>query len=277
MYNRDMENYIIRNLEKIILQKLADRKAIILFGPRQTGKTTLLKQLLNDNPNVLWLYGDQPQTQVIFDDVSEARIKTLIGDKKIIVIDEAQMIKNIGIKLKIFTDYLEGVKVIATGSSSFDLANKINEPLTGRKWEYQLLPLSFTEMANASSIVEEIKCLETRLIYGYYPEIALNPGEEKMRLLELVNSYLYKDVLVWENLKKADKISKLLQALAFQTGSQISYSEIGAFTGLDSKTVEKYIELLEKSFVIYRLSSYSRNLRNELKASKKREPLKTTS
>jgi len=264
-----MDNYIARTIEKLILQKLPDKKAIILFGPRQTGKSTLLKQLLKDNSYVLWLYGDQPQTQAIFEDMSEAKTKTIIGGKKIIVLDESQMINNIGIKLKIFTDYLEGVKVIATGSSSFDLANKINEPLTGRKWEYQLLPLSFTEMAHASSIAEEMKYLETRLIYGYYPEIALNPGEEKIRLLELVNSYLYKDVLVWENLQKAEKITKLLQALAFQTGSQISYSEIGSITNMDSKTVEKYIDLLEKSFIIYRLSSYSGNLRNELKASKK--------
>ena len=136
-----MDSYITRTLEKLIQQKLADKKAIILFGPRQVGKSTLLKQLLKDDNNVLWLYGDQVQTQAIFEDISEAKIKTIIGRKNIIVLDEAQMIRNIGIKLKIFTDYLDGIKVIATGSSSFDLANKINEPLTGRKWEYQLLPL----------------------------------------------------------------------------------------------------------------------------------------
>jgi len=145
----------------------------------------------------------------------------------------------------------------------------INEPLTGRKWEYQLLPLSFTEMAEASSVLEEKNLLETRLIYGYYPEVALNPGEEKERLLELVNSYLYKDVLIWENLHKAEKITRLLQALAFQVGSQVSYSEIAAIVGMDSKTVEKYIDLLEKAFVIYRLTTFSRNLRDELKTSKK--------
>ena len=264
-----MSKYIPRIAEKQIRQKLTDQKAIILFGARQVGKSTLLKHLIKDDNSVLWLYGDQPQTQTIFDNISEPNIKAIIGNKKIVVIDEAQMIKDIGIKLKMFTDYLEGIKVIATGSSSFDLANKINEPLTGRKWEYQLLPLSFTEMAKASSVVEELKSLETRLIYGYYPEIALNPGEEKERLLELVNSYLYKDVLIWENLHKAEKISKLLQALAFQAGSQVSYSEIGTLVGMDSKTVEKYIDLLEKAFVIYRLTSYSGNLRNELKASKK--------
>jgi predicted AAA+ superfamily ATPase len=201
--------------------------------------------------------------------MSLPQVKTLVGDKKIVVIDEAQMIADIGVKLKMFTDYLDGIKIIATGSSSFDLAQKINEPLTGRKWEFQLLPFSFTEMAGASSGFEELGCLETRLIYGYYPEVVLHPGEEKERLLELVSSYLYKDVLIWEKINKADKITRLLQALAFQVGYQVSYAEIASTVGLDGKTVEKYIDLLEKAFVIYRLSTYSRNQRDELKTSKK--------
>jgi len=198
------------------------------------------------------------------------------------------MLSDIGIKLKMFTDHIDGVKVIATGSSSFDLANKINEPLTGRKWgaalfrdvhvaaphaasmpQYHLFPLSFSEMANQTSVLEEMGCLEMRMIFGYYPEVVMHPGEEKERLLELVNSYLYKDVLVWEKLQKAEKITRLLQALAFQIGSQVSYTEIAGLIGLDSKTVEKYIDLLEKAFIIYRLTSFSRNLRNELKTSKK--------
>ena len=264
-----MDKYIARIMESDVLQKLSDNKAIIIYGARQTGKSTLLKQLLKNNDSVLWLYGDQAQTQSLINDLSVSGIKSMIGNNKIIVIDEAQMIENIGVKLKMFTDYLDGIKVIATGSSSFDLANKINEPLTGRKWEYHLLPLSFKEMANSSSAFEEKGHLETRLIYGYYPEIVMHPGEEKERLLELVTSYLYKDVLIWESLQKADKITRLLQALAFQVGSQVSYSEIGTTIGMDSKTVEKYIDLLEKAFIIYRLTSYSRNLRNELKASKK--------
>ena len=268
-YNIGMGNYVTRIQETDILLKLADKKAIIIYGARQVGKSTLLKHLLKDNTSVLWLYGDQAQTQSLFNDLSVQSIKSIIGKKKIIVIDEAQMIKDIGIKLKMFTDYLDDIKVIATGSSSFDLANKINEPLTGRKWEYHLLPLSFREMANESSEFEEKGYLETRLIYGYYPEIVMHPGEEKERLLELVTSYLYKDVLIWESLQKADKITRLLQALAFQTGSQISYSEIGTMIGMDSKTVEKYIDLLEKAFIIYRLTSYSRNLRNELTTCKK--------
>jgi len=264
-----MAQYITRTVESLILSKLTDNKAIILFGARQVGKSTMLKNLLKDVDNVLWLYGDQAQTQSFFNDMSVPNIKSIIGNNKIVVIDEAQMVKDIGIKLKMFTDYLGDIKVIATGSSSFDLANKVNEPLTGRKWEYHLLPLSFREMANASSVFEEMGHLENRLIYGYYPDVVMHPGEEKERLLELVTSYLYKDVLIWENLHKADKITRLLQALAFQTGSQVSYSEIGSFVGLDSKTVEKYIDLLEKAFVIYRLTPYSKNLRDELKTCKK--------
>ena len=264
-----MSNYIKRILENELLRKLEDNKAIILYGPRQSGKSTLLKQIFSDNNAVLWLYGDQAQTQSLFEDISVPSIRTIAGNKKIVIIDEAQMIKDIGIKLKIFTDYLDGIKVIATGSSSFDLANKVNEPLTGRKWEYQLLPLSFRELCDANGVMEELGHLETRLIYGYYPEIITQPGEEKERLLELVTSYLYKDVLIWENLHKADKITKLLQALAFQIGSQVSYAEIAVLVGMDSKTVEKYIDLLEKAFIIYRLTSYSRNLRNEIKAGKK--------
>jgi len=264
-----MKEYIPRIVGKSILRRLSGNKAIIIFGPRQVGKSTLLKHILKDNDSVLWLYGDQPQTQSLFANISAPNIKPIIGNKKIVVIDEAQIIKDIGIKLKMFTDYLGDIKVIATGSSSFDLANKINEPLTGRKWEYQLLPLSFREMSDASSVLEEMERLESRMIYGYYPEVALHPGEEKERLLELVNSYLYKDVLIWENVQKAEKITKLLQALAFQVGSQVSYSEIAVLVGLDSKTVERYIDLLEKAFVIYRLTSYSGNLRNELKTSKK--------
>jgi predicted AAA+ superfamily ATPase len=261
--------YIVRTIENGILQNLKGNKAIIIYGARQVGKSTLLKRILGDNENVLWLYGDQPNTQSVFNDASVPNIKSIIGGKKIVVIDEAQMIKDIGVKLKMFTDYFDGIKIIATGSSSFDLANKINEPLTGRKWEYQLMPLSFKEMAEANGVLEETGCLETRMIYGYYPEVVTHPGEEKERLLELVNSYLYKDVLIWENLQKAEKITRLLQALALQVGSQVSYTEISAFVGMDCKTVEKYIDLLEKAFIIYRLTSYQRNHRGELKASKK--------
>ena len=185
------------------------------------------------------------------------------------VIDEAQRIEDIGLRLKLITDQINDVQLIATGSSSFDLANKINEPLTGRKWEYKIYPISFKEMVNHHGLLEEKRMLPHRLIYGYYPEIVNNPGEEKEILKQLSDSYLYKDILMWEQIKKPDKLLKLLQALAFQVGSQVSYNELAQTCGMDSKTVEKYIILLEQTFIIFRLGSFSRNLRNELKNSKK--------
>jgi predicted AAA+ superfamily ATPase len=161
------------------------------------------------------------------------------------------------------------VQLVATGSSSFDLANKINEPLTGRKWEYKMYPLSFGEMVAHHGLLDEKRLIPHRLVYGYYPDVVVNQGEEKEILRQLSDSYLYKDILMWEQIKKPEKLLKLLQALAFQVGNQVSFNELGQICSLDSKTVEKYITLLEQTFVIFRLGSFSRNLRNELKNSRK--------
>jgi Predicted ATPase (AAA+ superfamily) len=196
-------------------------------------------------------------------------LKRYIGAAKTLVIDEAQRIENIGLCIKLIVDQIPDVKVIATGSSAFDLANRINEPLTGRKWEYHLYPFSFAEMVNHHGLLEERRLLNYRLIYGYYPEIVNNPGEEEARLKQLVSSYLYKDILTWERIQKPDKMERLVQALAFQVGNEVSFNELGQLTGLDNETTEKYIDLLEKSFIIFRLGSLSRNLRNELKKSRK--------
>ena len=260
---------ITRLLQNTISDKLNQGKAIILMGARQTGKTTLIKNLFQNADEVLWLNGDEQDVQKIFSDISATRLKALFGNKKIVVIDEAQRIEDIGLRLKLITDQIKDVQLIATGSSSFDLANKINEPLTGRKWEYKIYPISFKEMVNHHGLLDEKRMLPHRLIYGYYPEIVNNPGEEKDLLKQLSDSYLYKDILMWEQIKKPDKLLKLLQALAFQIGSQVSYNELAQTCGMDSKTVEKYIILLEQTFVIFRLGSFSRNLRNELKNSKK--------
>jgi predicted AAA+ superfamily ATPase len=260
---------IERKLSEIISQKLFAGKAIILMGPRQVGKTTILRELFGNRQDAIWLNGDETDIQKLFGDISSSRLNALFADKKIVVIDEAQRIENIGVKLKLITDELQHIQLIATGSSAFDLANNINEPLTGRKWEYKMLPISFAEMVKHHGIIEEKRLLPHRLIYGYYPEIVVNQGQERELLKQLTDSYLYKDILMLEGVKKPDKLLKLLQALSFQIGSQVSDNELGQLCGLDNKTVNKYLELLEKTYVIFHLGSFSRNLRNELKFSKK--------
>ena len=260
---------ITRCIEENILPLLGGRKAIIIMGARQVGKSTLLSQMLGNREDVIWMNGDEPDIQDLFQDMTSTRIKTILGNKKILAIDEAQRIPNIGLRLKLITDQIPEVQVIATGSSSFELANKVNESLTGRKREFKMFPLTFGEMAKHTSFLEESRLIPHRMIYGYYPEIVTNPGDERDTLKELTDSYLYKDILTLESIKKPDKLTRLLKALALQIGSQVSYNEIGNLIGLDSKTVEKYIDILEKSFIIFRLGSYSRNQRNELKASRK--------
>lgn len=260
---------IKRRLESIITEKLYDGKAILLMGPRQVGKTTLLKMLFTGRDDVLWLNGDELDVQRLFDNVSATRLKAIFGNKKVIVIDEAQRIADIGLRVKLVTDQIPDVQLVATGSSSFDLANKMNEPLTGRKWEYKMYPLSFGEMVDEHGLLEEKRMVPHRLVYGYYPEVVMRPGEEQEILRLLSDSYLYKDILALDQISKPDSLVKLLQALAFQIGSQVSYNELAQLCGLDSKTVEKYVILLEQSYVIFRLNSFSRNLRNELKSSKK--------
>ena len=260
---------IYRVLAKNIEDRLNKRKIIILFGARQVGKTTLMKVIFRKMSDTLWLSGDEPDVQAIFANTSSIRLKHIFGKNKYVVLDEAQRIKDIGVKLKLIADHLPDVQVIASGSSSFDLANQINEPLTGRKWEYRMYPLSFAEMTAHHGLLNEKRSIPQRLVYGYYPEVVSNPGNEREILKLLSDSYLYKDILMWEQIKKPEKLVKLLQALAFQIGGQVSHSELGQTCGLDGKTVEKYLALLEQCFVIFRLGSFSRNLRNELKNSKK--------
>jgi predicted AAA+ superfamily ATPase len=260
---------IPRFLEEKIKTKLGSEKAILLFGARQLGKTTLLKKLFAADPNTLWLNGDEPDVQALFDQVNSSRLKTLFAGRKYVVIDEAQRISDIGLKLKLITDQIPEVQVVATGSSAFELANKTNEPLTGRKWEYRMFPLSFGEMVQHHGLLEEKRLLHDRLIYGYYPEIVTHPGEERERLKVLTDSFLYKDILLWENIMKPEKLIKLMQALAFQMGNQVSFNELSNLVDLDTKTVERYVNLLEQVFIVFRLGTFSRNLRNELKSSRK--------
>lgn len=265
MINAMINRFLQPQLESL----LGSHKAIILMGARQVGKSTLLQLLLGQRQDVLWLNGDNNDVQTLFTAISAERIHSLMGTKRILVIDEAQRIPNIGVQLKIIIDQLPEVQVIATGSSSFELASKVNEPLTGRKREFKLYPLTFSEMAEHSSLIEELRLIPHRLVYGYYPEVVANPGQEANILKELTDSYLYRDILTLDKVAKSDKLVLLLKALAMQIGSQVSYNELSGLVGIDAKTIERYITVLEQSYIIFRLGSFSRNLRNELKFSKK--------
>jgi predicted AAA+ superfamily ATPase len=261
---------ITRTIEDQIIKDLTDHKGIIIYGPRQAGKSTLLKMLESklNNP-VLWLNGDDADTRNRFMEANSSTMSLIIGNNKTIIIDEAQRIQNIGLCLKIIIDNFPETKIIATGSSSFELSNKINEPLTGRKWEYKLFPFSYQEMKLHHGAFEENRLLNQRLVYGYYPDVVNNPGREKEILNQLANSYLYKDILTWERILKPDALEKLVRALAFQIGNEVSYHELGRLSGLDNETVERYILLLERAFIVFRLSCFNRNLRTELKKSRK--------
>ena len=260
---------IERTQESAIKSLIGSNKAIILMGARQVGKSTLLQSLLGGDETVLWLSGDDDDVRELFRSISSTRLKAIVGNRKTVVIDEAQRIEDIGLRLKLITDQLPGVQVIATGSSSFELSSKVNEPLTGRKRELKLFPLSFRELVSHTSFLEEHRMIPHRLIYGYYPEVVCSPSNEKVVLKELTDSYLYRDLLSFDTLRKPDVIVRLLKALSLQIGSHVSYNELASLLGLTSKTVEKYLDILEKSYIIFRLGSFSRNMRNELKLSRK--------
>lgn len=244
------------------------RKIVILLGARQVGKTTLLKSLF-DSDSILWLNGDELDVQNLFETLSAQRFKVYLGTKKIVVIDEAQRISNIGLRLKVLADSLPDLQIFATGSSSFDLANNVIEPLTGRKRELHLFPLSFEELVNHSDLLTEKRMIPHRLVFGSYPEVVTSQGNEIEVLKELSQSYLYKDILTFEKIRRSDRLIKLLQALAWQIGSQVSYNELAQTCSMDAKTVEHYINILEQAFIVFRLGTFSRNLRNELKNSRK--------
>jgi len=265
-----MMNIIKRHLESAISGRMFKGKAILLFGPRQAGKSTLIETVLKSS-NQTWIYfnGDEVDTREILSDTTSSKLKILFGDHKIIFIDEAQRIQGIGLTLKIITDQLKELQVIASGSSAFELANSINEPLTGRKYVFTLSPLSFSEMCKHHGFLQERRLLEHRLLFGYYPEIVMKAGEEIELLKLLAESYLYKDLLILEQVKKPALLEKLVKALALQMGSEVSYQELSQLVGADNATVEKYVDLLEKAFVIFIVPAYSKNVRNEIKKGKK--------
>lgn len=262
--------YIVRSVEADIQKRLFSGKAIIVYGPRQSGKTTMLKNIiLPYQDDVLWLNGDSPDIRANLEDVTATKWKAIIGNKKILVIDEAQRIDHIGLAMKLITDEIPGVQLIATGSSAFELADKTAEPLTGRKFEYRLLPLSFSEMCAQHGLLEEKRSLEQRLLYGSYPEIINKPSDAQSLLSMLAGSYLYKDILMLENVKKPLLLDKLIRALALQIGSEVSTNELSRLVGADNKTVDKYIDLLEKCYVLFSLPAFSRNARTEIRKGRK--------
>lgn len=260
---------INRAIYKLIKEDLFKGKAIILVGPRQVGKTTLLRGLEQEYPNSLFLDCDEPDIRRILEDTSSTRLKQFIGRSGLVIIDEAQRVRNIGLTLKLITDQLKEVQLIASGSSSLELANQINEPLTGRKLEYFLYPLSLEELIDHHGFLEENRLLTTRLVYGLYPDIVMQQENVKRLLIELTSGYLYKDVFNYQDIRKPELLPNLLEALARQLGSEVSYNELAQLLSTDQVTIQRYIDLLEKSFVIFRLRSFSRNLRNELKKSRK--------
>jgi len=259
---------IPRLLQKTIDECLFRGKAVLIFGPRQSGKSTLVEALLG-NKEYLHLNGDNAYVRESLSSTDAIKLKTIIGKYKILFIDEAQRIANVGLTLKLITDQIKDVQAIATGSSAFELSSQVNEPLTGRKYEFMLYPLSFGEMVDYHGFLNEKRLIEHRMIYGYYPEIVTKPGEEKELLRLLANSYLYKDLLTLEQVKKPVLLEKLLKALALQTGSEVSYHELAQITGANKQTVEKYIDLLEKAYVIFVLPALNKNVRNEIKKGKK--------
>ncbi|MBB6480756.1 ATP-binding protein [Spirochaeta isovalerica] len=257
-----------RYLESEILKKIPSGKAILVTGPRQVGKTTLIKKLL-ERKDYLFLDCDDPTVRSVLSSINTEELKTLIGNHKYVFIDEAQRIPGIGLTLKIIVDQLNDVRLLVSGSSSFDLSNALNEPLTGRKWEYELLPVSWEELETSIGFLAAEQKLENCLLYGLYPDVLNHPGEEREILKELATSYLYRDILAYSGLKKPEVLDKLVQSLALQVGSEVNYTELALQVGVDKNTIAHYIDVLEKGYVVFRLSSFSRNLRNEIKKNKK--------
>lgn len=257
-----------RTIENTIKEKINGGKAIIVIGARQVGKTTLVKEILRDK-EFLFLDADDPSTRSLLQSPTTEQIRTIIGDYKYVFLDEAQRIQGIGLTLKIITDQFRNIQLFVSGSSSFYLGNELNEPLTGRKWEYELFPVSWEEYENKIGFIKSEQQLENRLLYGFYPEVINNQGKERETLKNLANSYLYRDIFAFSDIRKPELLEKLLQALALQIGSEVNYNELSQLVGINKITVQKYLDILEKGNIVFRLNSSSRNLRNEIAQNRK--------
>ncbi|MFC2159124.1 ATP-binding protein [Actinomycetota bacterium] len=261
---------IKRDIEEMVMAKLFKGRAIIIYGARQVGKTTLIRKIQDDcNQSSNYLNCDEPDIRESLTNKTSTEIKELIGNNKLILIDGAQRVRDIGISLKLIIDNYPDIQVIATGSSSFELSNKISEPLTGRKYEFQLYPFSIKELGQVYSEKDTDRLLEARIIRGMYPDVVLNKDESEDILKDITKSYLYRDMLQFQNIRNPEILNKLLQALALQIGNEVSYNELANKLKIDKNTIASYINILEKAFIIFRLNPFSRNLRNELKKLRK--------
>ena len=264
--------HIKRDIDSFLAKRMFGGKTIVIYGPRQAGKTTAVESYLAENvapSDIVTFNGDETQDRQLLADASAEKIRILVGKKKILFIDEAHKVPNIGLVLKRAWDKVKDVQVIASGSSSVELADKIEEPMTGRKFDYTLMPLSFAELAAFSSPVDEMRMIARRMVYGTYPDVVTHPGDEVDRLRMIGKGYLYKDILAMGEIKRPELLDRILHALAFQIGQEVVYSELAQTVGSDDKTVSKYIDILEKAYIVRKVTSYARNLRNELKKSKK--------
>lgn len=260
-----------RLLQDIIQENLFKKKVIVLYGTRRTGKTTLVKTLIEQyDSQSKYINCDLQQFKNVLKNTDLILLEDFIGNSKLVILDEAQQIENIGMTLKVIIDSFPDVQIIATGSSSFDLSNKISEPLTGRSRKYQLLPISIQEINFEYDLISIKSALPLYLIYGLYPQVLTSSGDERIEEInDITSNYLYKDLFQFENIKKPDLLYNLLTAISFQIGSECSYNELAQTCGTNVHTIKRYIELLEKSFVIFRLKSFSRNLRKEINKSQK--------
>jgi len=259
---------IIRKIQKNIEEKMFKGKIIVIYGARQVGKTTLIQEIKKKNSkDSVYFNCDEPDVRMALTNKTSTELKLFLGNKKLILLDEAQRVKNIGLTLKLIVDNFPDIQIIATGSSSFDLSNKIVEPLTGRKYEFYLYPFSLEELRQIYSDLEINRLLEKRMIFGMYPEV-VNTNDKEI-LKSITKSYLYKDVLQYQDIRNPEVLEKLLQALALQIGNEVSYNELADMIGINKNTVANYIQILEKAFIIFRLKPYSKNLRNELKKLRK--------
>jgi len=254
-----------------IEEKLFQKKIIILYGARQVGKTTLTKSIIEKyKDKSLYLNADESDVHYNLENKTSSELKNFIGSKKLVIINEAQRIINISLTLKLLIDNYPDIQIIATGSSSFDISNKIIEPLTGRKFEFHLYPISMKEMVQNFNLIDEKRLLEDRIIYGIYPEILLLDQDKKETHLKLLaQSYLFKDIFQFDEMKNTHIFEKLLQALALQIGSEVSFTEIARSLEIDQKTVQRYIDILEKAFIIFRLPPLFSNKRKELRKLRK--------